>query len=83
MAHAMAMETPKVTADVVEVQEFPALGQLNRIMGVPKTVINNTIQFTGAVPEETFIRKVMEAVGQEEALEEDSVEVYGDTTPLA
>ena len=39
-------------------------------MGVPKTVINETVQFLGAVPEETFVDKVLEAIGKGEAVAE-------------
>ena len=63
----MAMENGHVKADVVEVQEFPQIAQKYRVMGVPKTVINETTQFIGAVPEETFIDKVLEAIGKAEA----------------
>ncbi|MBI2856525.1 MAG: thioredoxin family protein [Chloroflexi bacterium] len=70
MAHFMAMENPRIRADVVEVQEFPGLAQRYRVMGVPKTVINETTQFLGAVPEETFINKVLEAIGKGEELPE-------------
>ncbi len=62
MAHAMAMDNPKVTADVVEVQEFPNVARMYMVSGVPKTVINNKVQFVGAVPEATFIEKVLEAL---------------------
>ena len=62
MAHAMAMDNPNVTADVVEVQEFPNLARMYMVSGVPKTVINNKVQFVGAVPEATFIEKVLEAL---------------------
>ena len=64
----MAMENPRISADVVEVQEFPSLAQRYRVMGVPKTVINETVQFLGAVPEETFVDKVLEAIGKGEAV---------------
>ncbi len=70
MAHLMAMENPRIKADVVEVQEFPSLAQRYRVMGVPKTVINETVQFLGAVPEETFVGKVLEAIGKGEAVPE-------------
>ena len=62
MAHAMAMDNPNVTADVIEVQEFPNLARKYMVSGVPKTVINNKVQFVGAVPEATFIGKVLEAL---------------------
>ena len=63
LAHAMAMETPRLSADVIEVQEFPVLGRRYLVSGVPRTVINETVQFAGAVPEATFVDKVLEAVG--------------------
>ena len=65
MAHAMALESPRVVADVVEIQEFPQLAQLYRVMGVPRTVINDSVQFTGAVSEDLFLRRILEAVGEE------------------
>jgi len=63
VAHAMAMENPKITADVVEVQEFPNLAQRYMITGVPKTVINDWVEFVGVVPEAVFVDKVLEAIG--------------------
>ncbi len=63
VAHAMAMENTRIRADVVEVQEFPLLGQRYAITGVPKTVINNRVQFVGAVSEAIFVDKVLEAAG--------------------
>ena len=65
LAHAMALESPRVVADVVEIQEFPQQAQLYRVMGVPRTVINDSVQFTGAVSEDLFLRRVLEAVGEE------------------
>jgi predicted DsbA family dithiol-disulfide isomerase len=64
----MAMENPNIRADVVEVQEFPHVAQRYRVMGVPKTVINETVQFMGAVSEETFVGRVLEAIGKGEAV---------------
>ena len=64
----MAMENPNIRADVVEVQEFPHMAQRYRVMGVPKTVINETVQFMGAVSEETFMGQVLEAIGKGEGV---------------
>ncbi len=30
-------------------------------MGVPKTVVNDRVEFVGAVPEDEFVRHVVEA----------------------
>ena len=79
----MAAESQRVTADVVEVQEFPNLAQMYNVMGVPKTVINDTVQFTGAVSEDEFLKHVLVAAGEEE-LEDDGEEQTSDqTTPIA
>lgn len=57
----MAMENPKVRADVIEASEFPHLVQRYRVMGVPKTVINERVEFAGAVPEARFLAEVLKA----------------------
>ena len=70
LAHAIAIESPLVTADVIEIEEFPTLAQTYAVRGVPKTVIGTTsqlaslipqIQFVGAVPEAEFVERVLEA----------------------
>ena len=72
-----------VVADVVEVQEFSDLAQAYRVMGVPKTVINDKVQITGAVTEEVLLARLLEAVGDEES-EGESEEVFsGQTTPIS
>jgi len=61
LAHQFAMESDLVRADMVDVSEFPHLGQKYNIMGVPKTVINEKTEFVGAVPEELFVQQVVVA----------------------
>ena len=61
LAHAMALECPNISADVVEIQEFPALAQNYGIRSVPFTVINEHIRFGGAVTEEQLLEKVLQA----------------------
>ena len=70
LAHAIAIENPLVTSDVIEVEEFPALAKMYAVRGVPKTVVGTVghlasvspqIQFVGAVPEQEFVAKVLEA----------------------
>ena len=82
VAHAMAQESPYVKADVVEVQEYPHLAQAYGVQGVPKTVINNRVTFTGAVPESEFLQRVLEAVEDGSDGEVKDIEA-GESTPLA
>ena len=65
VAHAMAIESGRVTADVVEIQEFPALAQAYGVRGVPMTVVNGSVAFSGAVTEEEFLSHLLEAVSEQ------------------
>jgi Thioredoxin domain len=57
----MAIENEHVMADVIEVNEFPHLAQRYVIRGVPKTVINDTVEFIGNVPESQFMEHIQRA----------------------
>ncbi len=58
----MAVENVYVIADVVEVNEFPDLAQRYAIRGVPKTVINESVEFVGSVPEAQFLEHIQRAL---------------------
>ena len=58
----MALENPHIKADVVEATEFSHLVQKYHIHGVPKIVVNEKVEFEGAVPEKLFLQKVLEAL---------------------
>ena len=64
LAYRMALESPHVKADVIEASEFPHLVQKYQVMGVPKTIINETTSVEGAVPEPTFLQHVEKAIGK-------------------
>ncbi len=51
LAYQLAMESDLIQAHMVEVIEFPFLGNKYDVMGVPRTVIDETIHIEGAVPE--------------------------------
>jgi glutaredoxin-like protein len=61
LAHQLAIENLNITADMVESIEFPHLANRYSVMAVPKTVINDKIEFVGALPEEQFIDYVLKA----------------------
>jgi glutaredoxin-like protein len=60
LAHRMAFESDQIRADVVNAQEFPQLGQRYNVFAVPKTVVNETIHFEGALAEDKFLEKILE-----------------------
>jgi glutaredoxin-like protein len=62
LAHQMAIASPMIQADMVEATEFPQLSIKYQVMGVPRTVINETTHIEGAVPEPMLLEKLQEAL---------------------
>jgi glutaredoxin-like protein len=62
LAHQMAIASPMVRADMVEATEFPHLSIKYQVMGVPRTVINETTHIEGAAPEPMVLEKLEEAL---------------------
>jgi len=59
MAHKLAIESDFIAGDMVESVEFPHLTHKYNVMAVPKVIINEDIQFEGALPEKEFVENVM------------------------
>lgn len=60
LAHRMAVESPNISATCVEASEFHDLSRQFRVTGVPKTVASSGAEILGALPEELFVRGVLE-----------------------
>ena len=63
-AHQLAMENKLIMAAMIEANEFPELSKKYNVYSVPKVVINEKVQFEGALPEDMFLNKVLSAVGE-------------------
>jgi glutaredoxin-like protein len=59
IAHKFAIENSMIKADVINASEFPQLAIKYAVMGTPKTVINEKIEFVGALPEDLFLEYVL------------------------
>jgi glutaredoxin-like protein len=70
LAHRLAVESPLITASCVEATEFMDLSRRFRVTGVPKTIVNGSIEILGALPEDQFVRTVVGAAesGTSEAI---------------
>jgi glutaredoxin-like protein len=55
LAHRMAVEHASIRATCIEATEFMELSRQYHVTGVPKTIVNGTIEILGALPEETFV----------------------------
>lgn len=61
LAQQLAVESDLITADLIEVTEFPHLAQRYRVRAVPRTVVNGTADIEGARPESEFVSAVVAA----------------------
>jgi glutaredoxin-like protein len=61
IAHKLALHSPRVTSDVIEVVEYPALVQRYAIREVPVTVINEERAFLGVLDETTLVQQLLHA----------------------
>jgi predicted DsbA family dithiol-disulfide isomerase len=59
----MALASDKVTAFIVEANEFPDLSQRFGVQGVPRTVVNRRGAFVGALPESQFVDACLQLAG--------------------
>ena len=56
----MAVESPHIRATCVEATEFMELSRKYRVTGVPKTIVNETVEILGGLPEKIFVRAALE-----------------------
>ncbi len=65
IAHQMAIENPdRIKADAIEASEFPHLVSKYELGAVPTIVINDRVQFEGALPDDEFADQLLEAVSR-------------------
>lgn len=63
LANRMALASPRVQARTVEANEFPELSLRFGVRGVPHTLVNGERSFVGALPEVSFVEKVLDLAG--------------------
>lgn len=63
--HRMMVENSNIRATVVSATEYPDLVRQYGITGVPKTVVNDSVEIFGAQTEEVFIKQALEAFGSD------------------
>ena len=57
----MAIASDRVSAEIVDWEEFRKLGRRHRVTAVPKTFFNYGDPVTGAAPEPSILEKVLQA----------------------
>lgn len=61
-AHRFAIANKNITADMVELTEFPHLTVKYDVKGVPKIIINEKFTIVGALPERDFADIILKAI---------------------
>ena len=67
LAQHMSIASDRIRSECVEANEFPELSQRYQVMAVPKIVINDRVEFEGAIPERDFVNAVLQAVTAKKA----------------
>lgn len=63
----MMLNPVRVTADVIEANEFPEYSERYHVWAVPRTVINEETHFEGALPEDAMLEHIKQALEQQPA----------------
>jgi len=58
----MAFANPQITAVAVEATEYPDLARKYRVTGVPKSIVNDTVEIMGALPQDLFVEQALSAL---------------------
>ena len=56
----MAFANPNITSSAIEATEFTDLSRRFRVTGVPKTIVNDTVEIMGALPEDMYVRAALQ-----------------------
>ena len=66
LAQHMSIASDRVRSECIEATEFPELSQRYQVSAVPKIIINDRVEFAGAIPESDFVNAVLQAVSAKE-----------------
>lgn len=83
LAYHVALESPRIAAEVIEVEEFPELSQRYQVSAVPTTLVGDKVRFSGAVSDKT-LTDIIEQVAQPTPLTEATLAPEtGPVTPVS
>lgn len=62
LAQRLAFASPHITASAVGAAEYPDLVRQYRVNGVPKTIINESVEILGVEDEASFVSHMLEGI---------------------
>ena len=63
-SHRFAILNKNIYGDMIEALEFNKLADKYGVFAVPKIVINDKVEFEGAMPDSFLLSKILEALGR-------------------
>ena len=83
LAYQVALETPRISAEVIEANEFPELSQRYQVRAVPTTVIDDKMSFAGAVPDDALVDIIERVIQPSPLTEATAAPETGPVTPTS
>jgi glutaredoxin-like protein len=83
LAYQVALESPRISVEVIEANEFPELSQRYHVRGVPTTVIDQKMSFTGSVPDDLLVDAIERVILPSALTEATAVPETGPVTPTS
>jgi glutaredoxin-like protein len=83
LAYHMALQSPRISAEVIEAGEFPELSQRHQVRAVPTTVIDDKMSFSGAVPDHVLLDIIERTIQPAPLTEATAAPETGPVTPMS
>jgi glutaredoxin-like protein len=82
LAYHMALESPRISTEVIEAAEFPELSQRYQVRAVPTTIIDEKMSLAGTVPDDLLIDTIEQAI-ESSPLTATAAPETGPVTPIS
>jgi glutaredoxin-like protein len=83
LAYQVALESPHISAEVIEANEFPELSQRYQVRGVPTTIIDEKTGFAGSVPDDLLVDTIERVIRPSPLTEATAAPETGPVTPTS
>jgi predicted DsbA family dithiol-disulfide isomerase len=83
LAYQVALESPRIRAEVIEANEFPELSQRHQVRTVPTTIIGDKTSFAGAVADNVLVDTIERVIRPAPLTEATAAPETGPVTPIS
>jgi glutaredoxin-like protein len=83
LAYQVALESPHISTEVIESNEFPELSRRYQVRAVPTTIIDEKMSFAGSVPDDLLVDTIERAIRPSPLTEATAAPETGPVTPTS